>query len=115
MTEKEKRDRNFRRLCKWFDEAQDIAEILCEEFPEHISKTLQRLHSQCGSPEEVGIASVYQLLSFLTWLYRDPINNEGEPDNQRNEYPELAFGLMEIARRVGIMKLNDEDKSGFGI
>lgn len=31
MTDKEKRDKRFRKLCKWMSEAGEIAEILREE------------------------------------------------------------------------------------
>ncbi len=31
MTDKERRDKRFRKLCKWMSEAGEIAEILREE------------------------------------------------------------------------------------
>ena len=117
MTKKEsiQREKNFRRLCAWMKEAAEIAETIYNELPEYKRRVLLKFSSECTNPEEQGIASAYQMLNFMTALYEDPINNEAEPDNQRDEYPELAFGMMELARIVGQMKMNDEDKSGFGI
>ncbi len=106
--EQEQRDRNFRKLCKWFEDAAEIAEIICQE-NSRLCNLMTRLQF---TPDEQGFHSVYVMLNFLTALYQSPQDYEGEPDNQRNEYPELAFGMMELARRIGQMKINDEQPVG---
>ena len=68
MTDKERRDKRFRKLCKWMSEAREIAEILREE---------------CAQIERE------------------------EPEEQKDMFPGLAFGLMFLGVAVGEMKLSD--------
>ena len=112
-SDKAKRDRDFARLVKWFQEADEIAEILFDEFPEKYHKIL--LGGLRGDPDSTGVHSAYDMLNFLAALAKFPQDYDGEPDSQRDAYPELAFGLMQIARMVGMMKLNDDDATGFGV
>ena len=94
MTDKERRDKRFRKLCKWMSEAGEIAEILRES-----AQVKQGLTDDDEYTK--GIRSALAMLEFLPVLVDDPANYRGEA------FPELAFGLMFLGVAVGEMKLSD--------
>ena len=108
------RDKNFRRLCKWVADAAEIAEIACQECDRINYLMTASTHT---TPDDKAFASVYNMLLFMSALYAAPQNYEGAADDQRSEYPELAFGLMEFSRIIGQLKQNDDSHKygGWGI
>lgn len=103
---KSDRDKNFRRLCKWVADAAEMAEIACQE-SDRINYLMTA--STHITPDDKAFASVYNMLLFMTTLYEAPQDYEGAADDQREMYPELAFGLMEFSRMIGQLKQNDEN------
>lgn len=106
MTDKERRDKRFRKLCKWMSEAREIAKILREECAQ-----IERMDRQ-GWKEDAdehckGIRSALSMLEFLPTLMEEPANYREEPEEQKDMFPELAFGLMFLGVAVGEMKLSD--------
>ena len=47
------------------------------------------------------------MLEFLPALMEDPANYREEPEEQKDMFPGLAFGLMFLGVAVGEMKLNE--------
>ncbi|MEG1925846.1 MAG: hypothetical protein RR415_08860 [Ruthenibacterium sp.] len=105
MDDEKRRDKNFKKMCDWFARTAEIAEILIEE-----SKVIKACYNadNTASADEKGIKSAVGILEFLSALYEDPMDYEGSPEAQRNLYPEVAFGLMQISQIVGIMKQNND-------
>ena len=102
--EKAECDRAFRKLCRWFAEAAEIAEIFADE-NRHLGAAMTR--ADAATEDEKALHSAYTLLLFLSALYEAPQDYEGEPESQRDDYPGAAYGLMTLARSAGLMKLND--------
>lgn len=104
MTEKERRDRNFRKLCKWFDDASEMMEIIMEECTP--IKECQFTKPNCSDIER-GITSAIEILQFIPTLAQSPQDYDGADDEQADLYPELARRLMRIAICVGQMRINE--------
>lgn len=95
MTDKERRDKRFRKLCKWMSEAGKIAEILRED----CAAVKQVLTAD--EDDTKGIRSACAMLEFLTVLADNPANYRGKA------FPELEFGMKFLGVAVGEMKLSD--------
>lgn len=108
MTDKERRDKRFRKLCKWMSEAGEIAEILREECAQ-IERADKQSWKEDADEYSKGIHSALSMLEFLPALLEDPANNRSEPEDQKDLFPGLAFGLMFLAVAAGEMKLNEGD------
>ncbi len=106
MTNKERRDKRFRKLCKWMSEAGEIAEILREECAQ-ICHADQQGWKKDADEYCKGIRSALSMLEFLPTLMEDPANYREEPEEQKDKFPGLAFGLMFLGVAVGEMKLSD--------
>lgn len=106
MTDKERRDKRFRKLCKWMSEAGEIAEILREECAQ-IKCADQQGWKKDADEYCKGIRSALSMLEFLPALMEDPANHREEPEEQKDMFPGLAFGLMFLGVAVGEMKLSD--------
>ena len=59
MTDKERRDKRFRKLCKWMSEAGEIAEILREECAQNELPRCK--HTRYRSRANLNIEVKYQL------------------------------------------------------
>lgn len=106
MTDKEKKDKRFRKLCKWMSEAGEIAEILREECAQ-IERADKQSWEEDADEYSKGIHSALSMLEFLPALLEDPANYRSEPEDQKDLFPGLAFGLMFLAVAAGEMKLSD--------
>ena len=106
MTDKERRDKRFQKLCKWMSEAREIAEILREECA-HIERMDRQGWKKDADEYCKGIRSALSMLEFLPTLMEDPANYREEPEEQKDMFPGLAFGLMFLGVAVGEMKLFD--------
>lgn len=96
MTDKERRDKRFRKLCKWMSEAREIAKILREECAQ-----VKQVLTDDDEDDTKGIRSALAMLEFLTVLANNPANYRGEA------FPELEFGMKFLGVAVGEMKLSD--------
>lgn len=115
MSEKDRQkyDRDFKRLCRWFEEAGEMANVLREQC-RVIEQTERAGYGEEASYSERGIRNALAMLDFLTELYKTPQDYEGANDDQKDLYPDIAFGLMSLALAVGQMRINDESESVFG-
>lgn len=91
MSRKEEiqREKNFRKLCSFMEEAADIAMMLCQEIPVYKRKVMLKFNTEGMNPEDQWIAHAYQTLSMMSALTRLVV--------------------------MKLNELNDEDHSGFGI
>lgn len=105
MREEERRDKNFRKLCKWFDDASEIMEIMMEECAPVKNCLYQK--PDCSDIER-GITSAIEMLQFIPALAQSPQDYEGADEEQADLYPELARGLMRMAICVGQMRINEK-------
>lgn len=104
--EQERRNKNFKRLCKWFADAAEMAEILMEESPR--IQNCYFIEKNETNPDVRGINSALIMLGFLSPIAENPQDFECEACEQRNDYPELAFGLMKLAEIVGQLRQNED-------
>lgn len=105
--ERERKDKNFKRLCQWFADAAEMAEILMEESPR--IQNCYFIEKNEDNPDVRGINSALHMLEFLSPIAENPQDFECEVYEQRNDYPELAFGLMKLAEMVGQMCQNEDN------
>lgn len=106
MTDKERRDKRFLKLCKWMSEAREIAKILREECA-HIEHMYRQGWGKDADEYCKGIGSALSMLEFLPALMEDPANYREEPEKHKDIFPGLAFGLMFLGVAVGEMKLKN--------
>lgn len=103
MTDKERRDERFLKLCKWMSEARGIAKILREE-----CANIERMDRQGWGKDAdeycKGIRSALFMLEVLPDLMENPANYREEPEKHKDIFPGLAFGLMFLGVAVGEMK-----------
>ena len=103
MTDKERRDERFLKLCKWMSEAREIAKILREECA-HIGRMDRQGWNKDADEYCKGIRSALFMLEYLPELMENPANYREEPENQKDIFPGLAFGLMFLGVAVGEIK-----------
>ena len=106
MTDKERRDERFLKLCKWMSEAREIAKILREECA-HIERMDRQGWNKDADEYCKGIRSAFFMLEYLPELMENPANYREEPEKQKDIFPGLAFGLMFLGVAVGEMKLSN--------
>ena len=106
MTDKERRDESFLKLCKWMSEAREIAKILREECA-HIERMDRQGWNKDADEYCKGIRSAFFMLEYLPELMENPANYREEPEKQKDIFPGLAFGLMFLGVAVGEMKLSN--------
>jgi hypothetical protein len=106
MTDKERIDKRFLKLCKWMSEAREIAKILREECA-HIERMDRQGWKKDADEYCKGIRSALFMLEFLPELMENPANYREEPEKQKDIFPGLAFGLMFLGVAVGEMKLRN--------
>ena len=100
MTDKERRDKRFRKLCKWMSEAGEIAEILSED-----CAAVKQVLTADDEDDTKGIRSALAMLEFLTVLADNPANYRGMA------FPELEFG-MKFLRVASFLMEVCNDKCG---
>ena len=103
MTDKERRDERFLKLCKWMSEAREIAKILREECA-HIEHMYRQGWGKDADEYCKGIRSALFMLEVLPDLMENPANYREEPEKQKDIFPGLAFGLMFLGVAVGEMR-----------
>ena len=106
MTDKERRDERFLKLCKWMSEAREIAKILREECA-HIERMDRKGWGKDADEYCKGIRSALFMLEVLPDLMENPANYREEPEKHKDIFPGLAFGLMFLGVAVGEMKLRN--------
>ena len=106
MTDKERRDERFLKLCRWMSEAREIAKILREECA-HIERMDRQGWNKDADEYCKGIRSAFFMLEYLPELMENPANYREEPEKQKDIFPGLAFGLMFLGVAVGEMKLSN--------
>ena len=96
MTDKERRDERFLKLCKWMSEAREIAKILRED-----CAAVKTCLTADDEDNTQGTRSALSMLEFLTVLADNPANYRGEA------FPELELGMKFLGVAVGLMKRSD--------